>query len=408
MKVLVFTTLYPNHLSPNFGVFIKERMTHFARLPGHEVRVVAPVPYYPRIKWGARAKYAHLKSREEIEGLTIYHPRYFMTPKIGMCTYGMAMFLSVLPFMKRLQREFAFDLIDAHYVYPDGFAAVKLGQYFNKPVVVSARGSDVNLFANFPLIRRLLRYTLAHSAHAIAVCQALQEAMVQLEMPREKITVIPNGVDADKFYPLDKHASRRGLGLPEKKIILSVGELIPRKGFQVLIKALKRLAAQERMADLFLVIVGDGAYRRELQALVAELQLEAHVRFAGAQPHAELKQWYSAADFFCLASEREGWPNVVLEALACGTPVIATKVWGLPEIITAEELGLLTNRNEDDLAQALARAMNMSWQKEALVQYARARTWEQVAQQVERTFAHALARSARSMETRRREGPNEI
>ncbi|MEK7727640.1 MAG: glycosyltransferase family 4 protein, partial [candidate division KSB1 bacterium] len=110
MKVLVFTTLYPNHLSPNLGVFIKERMSSFARR-GHEVRVVAPVPYYPSFLHGARAQYARIHSREEIEGVTVYHPRYFMTPKVGMSMYGFTMFLSVLPFIKRLRREFNFDLL---------------------------------------------------------------------------------------------------------------------------------------------------------------------------------------------------------------------------------------------------------------------------------------------------------
>jgi glycosyltransferase involved in cell wall biosynthesis len=148
------------------------------------------------------------------------------------------------------------------------------------------------------------------------------------------------------------------------------------------------------MTDLFFVIVGEGAYRRELERMIGELQLEAHVRLAGAKPHAELKHWYSAADYFCLASEREGWPNVVLEALACGTPVIATKVWGIPEIITSEELGLLTNRKEEDLAQTLAAAMSKSWRRETLVQYARERTWENVAQQVERTFEMACVNFA--------------
>ncbi|NUO78909.1 glycosyltransferase family 4 protein [candidate division KSB1 bacterium] len=394
MKVLVFTTLYPNHLSPNFGVFVKERMTSFARWHGHEVMVVAPVPYYPPIKLGARWKYSQIKTREEVEGLEVYHPRYFMTPKVGMSTYGMTMFLSVLPLIKRIQRKFDFDLIDSHYVYPDGFAAIKLGEHFNKPVVVSARGSDINLFARFPIIRRLLRHTLAHAEHVIAVCQALKDAMMQLGAPAEKISVIPNGVDASKFYPRDKEESRRALNLPEKRIILSVGELIPRKGFHVLIKALKLCLAQRGVHDLCLVIVGEGAYRNELEKLIAELQLEEHVKLVGAQPHAELRRWYSAADYFCLASEREGWPNVVLEALACGTPVIATKVWGIPEIITSEAFGILTNRNEEDLAQALARAMNTAWNKAALVQYARERTWEKVARAVEETFEMALVSHA--------------
>lgn len=388
MKILVFTTLYPNHLAPNFGVFIKERMTHFARR-GHEVRVVAPVPYYP-LKWGARAQYGQIKAREEIEGLTVYHPRYFMTPKIGMSTYGMTMFLSVLPFMKRLRREFDFDLIDAHYVYPDGFAAVQLGKHFDKPVVVSARGSDIHQFSAFPLIRQWLRYTLTHAQHAIAVSQALKHAMAQLPVPAEKISVIANGVDARKFYPQNKNASRAQLNLPQTKIILAVGRLEPVKGFDLLLKAFHRLCVNKK-EKAFLVIVGEGAERDKLETLLATLQLHEHVRLVGARPHAELKHWYSAADCLCLPSEREGWPNVVLEAFACGTPVVAADIGGMREIIPHEGLGVLSMRDESQLARALACALEKSWQSEVLVQHAKERSWERVAQEVEHTFERVLA-----------------
>lgn len=395
MKVLVFTTLYPNHLAPNFGVFIKERMTHFAQR-GHEVRVVAPVPYYP-LKWGARAQYARIKAREELEGLTVYHPRYFMTPKIGMSTYGMTMFLSVLPFMKRLRREFDFDLIDGHYVYPDGFAAILLGKYFNKPVVVSARGSDVHLFSNFPLIRRLLQTTFARADHMIAVSSALRDAIAKLGAPSAKISVIPNGVDANKFFPLDKKTARARLGLPDKKIILAVGRLEPVKGFELMLKSFQRLREVEKAREAYLTIVGEGSERAKLERLVAALRLQKHVRLAGAQPHAELKQWYGAADCVCLASEREGWPNVVLESFACGTPVVATDIWGMREVIPSESLGVLTLREEQYLARALACALIKNWQHETLVQYARTRTWETVARAVEDTFAAALRARVKSV-----------
>ena len=388
MKVLVFTTLYPNHVAPNFGVFIKERMTHFARR-GHEVRVVAPVPYYP-LPWGERAPYTRIKTREENEGLTIYHPRYFMTPKIGMSTYGMTMYLSVLPFMKRLRREFAFDLIDAHYVYPDGFAAVQLGKYFHTPVVVSGRGSDIHQFSTFPVIRRLLRYTLSQATRVIAVSQALQHAMLALPIDEKKTSVIPNGVDTQKFFRVDKKQSRARLGLPDGKIILSVGRLEAVKGFELLLKAFHKLFVAEEKKDALLVIVGEGSERAKLERLIATLNLHGHVRLVGARPHDELKQWYGAADCLCLASAREGWPNVVLEAFACGTPAVATDVWGMREVIPNEELGVLVPRDEKHLARALAHALKQNWCSEVLVQHARERSWEKVAQQVEEKFEHAL------------------
>ncbi len=390
MKVLVFTTLYPNNISPNFGVFIKERMTSFARLNGHRVKVVAPVPYFPAIKIGEYWKFSQIAPQERIEGLEVHHPRYFMTPKIGMSTYGAMMFASVLPAIVKIRREFDFDLIDAHYVYPDGLAAVLLGRYFKKPVVVSARGSDINLFAKFPFIRKLLRYTLANADHAIAVCQALKDEMVQLQVPDHKITVIPNGVDTQKFYPAAKMASRRELDLPDKRLILSVGELIPRKGFHILIKALKLLRDEYHEKDLYLVIIGEGKYRQELERLIAALGLQEAVRLAGKIPHSDLRRWYSAADFFCLASDREGWPNVVLEAMACGTPVIATNVWGIPEIIVSDQLGLLTSRNEHEMARTIGLALKRNWAAETISQYAREKTWDRTALSVQHVFDSIL------------------
>jgi len=153
-----------------------------------------------------------------------------MTPKIGMTLYGFLMFLSVLPNMRRVRKAYDFDLIDAHYVYPDGYAGVLLGRYFGRPVVVSARGSDINLYANFPVIRRFLRYTLEKADRVIAVCTALKEAIVKLNVPDGKVLVIPNGVDGNKFHPFPKEEARRKLGIPrEKKVILSVGGLIPER-----------------------------------------------------------------------------------------------------------------------------------------------------------------------------------
>ena len=380
MKVLVFTTLYPNNIWPNHGIFVKERMSHFARLGGCKVMVIAPVPYFPRFRIGWRWVYSQIAQKEMIDRVEVYHPRYFMIPKIGMALHGLLMFLSVLSIVKKVKKEFDFDLIDAHYVYPDGFAAVLLGRVFRKPVVVSARGSDINLFTRFPLIRRLIRYTLLKADRVISVCQALKKKMIHLGIPRNKISVIPNGVDQDKFFPFPKEEARRRLGLPvDRNVILSVGNLTSNKGFHLLIRALKVLHTKFHEKNLHLVIVGEGKFQSELERLIASLNLENHVRLAGAVSHKELYLWYSAADVFCLASSREGWPNVLLESLACGTPVVATPVGGIPEIVSSERIGLLTQRNEQEIAEGISNALKKPWQSDAIIQYARQHTWNEVA-----------------------------
>ena len=395
MKALIFTSLYPNNVSPQLGIFIKERMTHFARLKNCQAKVVAPVPYYPPIKLGSRWKFSQVARYEVRDGLDVYHPRYFMTPKIGMSLYGVAMFLSVLPTVRRIQRSFDFDVIDSHFVYPDGFAAVLLGKVLRKPVVVSARGTDMNLYPNMPLIRSMLRFTLTRAHRAIAVCEALGAAISQLGIGKDKIVVIPNGVDTEKFKPIPKQEARAKLNLPAAaKVVLSVGGLIPRKGVDLVIKAVKTIRDSSGL-DLHYVIVGEGSYRRELELLTSSLGLADCVHFCGEVAHYQLHVWYSAADIFCLASSREGWPNVILESMACGTPVVATNVWGNPEIIQSDQVGLLTERNEHLIARTLLKGLNTEWEAATIREYACQHTWDRAAQSVLDVFRIAVEDTSR-------------
>lgn len=392
MKVLVFSSLFPNNMWPNHGVFVKERMSAVARTESCELRVVAPVPYFPPFKLGSRWRYSQVVAEEVIEDITVYHPKYFILPKVGMMLYGILMFVSVLPFLKRLKREFNFELIDAHYVYPDGMAGVLLARYFQCPVVVSARGSDVSQYSQFNIIKRLLKLTLQKANHVIAVCDALKEAMVELEVPFSKITVIPNGVDSNRFRPIPKFEARRRLGLPhDQAILLSVGALIPRKGYDLLLGALALLRSSYPQGDkILLLIIGEGKEERKLKQIVADLHLVEQVRFVGSRPHGELPAWYNSADIFCLASIREGWPNVLMESIACGTPVVAPRIWGIPEIITSEKIGFLSDRNEVDMARLMRRALESQWDRQALIQYSHARNWDHAAKKVLDIFNSVL------------------
>ena len=396
MKVLVFTSLYPNNIWPNHGVFIRERMTQVARLDACEVKVVAPVAYFPPINFNWRWRFSQVARREFRDGLEVYHPRYFLIPKVGMTLYGWMMFLSVLPAVKKIQETFDFDIIDSHYVYPDGFAAIQLGRFFKKPVVVSARGSDVNLYRTFPLIRKLLQYVLRNADGVIAVSGALKQSMVQLGIPERRISSIPNGVDTEKFYPMSKEQARRELGLQCSRLLLSVGNLTPNKGFDLLIGAFPMVAEKLDEEDVRLAIVGDGPFRNELEAMISRLRLEGRVHLVGAVPHAKLRLWYSAADVFCLASHREGWPNVILESLACGTPVVATRAGGIPEILSSDILGLLTERDERKISSAICAALSKKWILEKLVEHARNHSWNHTAVEVLGVFQSVL--NARKME----------
>lgn len=394
MRVLVYTSLYPNNVFSHHGVFVKERVTNFSRKPDAYVRVVAPVPYFPKLNIGHWFRFSRVCRQETIDGVEIYHPRYPLVPKVSMVFHGALMALGTVSLLRRLQRQSDFDVLDAHFVYPDGFAAVLLGMWFRKPVVVSARGSDINRYMYFPFIRRLVQYTLMRAEAVVAVSQALKSAMIGLGISASKITVIPNGVDCVKFAPLPKQEARTMLGLPkEVPLIVSVGNLTSNKGFGLIVQAVKLLLDQGLHPDLSVAIIGDGAYRSKLQALVRSLQLQSKVILAGDIPHHELAPWYSAADVFCLASEMEGWPNVVMEALACGVPVVATPVGSIPEIIASDEVGLLTARNPSDIACAIDRALRRKWNPDQIRRRVQNYSWDNASDMMSKVFRAVVDRT---------------
>lgn len=395
LRILTLTSLFPNNVNPVSGVFIKERVHHLAKL--HNLRVVAPVPYFPRIKLHRRwYEHSRVKYRERIDGLEVCHPRYFITPRMGMVFYGLFYFLSILRFMKNLNRKYPFDLLDAHYIYPDGLAAVLLARVLRKPVVLSARGTDINVFTTFPLIRRWIMYALNNCDHIIAVSGALKEIMIRAGIADHKVDVIPNGVDSQRFRPIAKTRARTMLGLPQEDIILlSVGSLRPSKGFQYLLAAMGKIKSSQRERNLRLYIVGYGRYRGRLEGQIARLGLQSYVKLVGQIPHNQLYKWYSAADLFCLASSKEGWPNVVMESLACRLPVVATRVGGVPEILVSQEYGLLLDAVQgpqlvDQLCDGILAALQKNWNREGMEAYARENSWSAVAQRVDGIFRQTI------------------
>jgi teichuronic acid biosynthesis glycosyltransferase TuaC len=382
MRILTFTSLFPNALRRELGIFVYQRVSNVARLTGKAVRVIAPVPFFPSWlpvhRWRA---YSRIPQGEQIGGIEISHPRYPLLPAICMPLHGLLMFLGSVVRARRIYRTFRFDCIDAHYVYPDGFAAVLLGKLLKVPVVVSARGTDINIFPSFPLIRPMLRWTLRRAAGRIAVSSALKDCIVQLGIAERDIRVVPNGVDTDRFRPVNRREARRKLGLPQEGLlILCVGSLTAGKRHSLLIQALTETV--KHLSNVKAYLIGEGPLRSKLQTLISDLGMDDRVFLAGEKPNEELYLWFSAADVSCLVSSREGWPNVVMESMACGTPVVATRVGGIPEIVTSPELGILVDEDAQSVADGLCEALERLWDRRALVRYAESRTWQVVAQEV--------------------------
>ncbi len=355
------------------------------------------MPYFPPInivkKWYL---FSQVPKREIQEGIEVFHPRWFIIPNIGMTLYGISYFLSILFKIKKIQKEFNFDIIDTHFLYPDGFAGVLIAKVLCKPVIISARGGDVTLYFKFSIIRFLSLYALKKVDKIIAVAESLKDEMIKFNIPAEKIMVIPNGVDIEKFHPINMKQARGELNLPlDKKILLSVGSLVERKGFHYLIDAVNEIV-KRGIKDILLIIIGgpnpEGDFSNELKAQIDRLELNYVVKLVGAKTHNELYKWYSAADLFCLASLREGCPNVVLESLACGLPVICSRIAGIPQIITSSDYGILMDGwDKVKWAEAILQALNKKWDRKKIVEYAHKNTWDKVANKVLKEFNSVLA-----------------
>lgn len=350
MKLLTFSTLFPNTVKPSHGIFVETRLRYLLDSGKVASKVVAPVPWFPSSnpRFGSYAAFAGVPRRETRYEIDVRHPRYVVIPKVGMTVTPWLLAQSAKQEIGRIIDEgYDFDAIDAHYFYPDGVAAVMLGKYFNKPVVITARGTDINLIPQYALPRKQLMWAAEHAAGMITVCNALRDEMVGLGMPGERIVPLRNGVDLQRFQPMDRQAARTKLGI-DGFTLVSVGLLDKRKAHDLTIGALPL------MPDAKLLIAGTGPERKNLEMQARGLGVLDRVTFLGAVAQPQLKEYYNAADAMVLASSREGWANVLLESMACGTPVVASNVWGTPEVVAAPEAGvLMPERTSEGIARAV-------------------------------------------------------
>ena len=373
MNLLTFTTLYPSANRPGHGIFVETRIAHLIASGEASTRVVAPVPYVPNLGFVPRSYRAliDVPRFEERRGIPVYHPRYPLVPKVSMAFAPFSLYLAARRCVSTILRGgYNIDLIDAHYFYPDGVAAILLGRYLGKPVIITARGTDVTLIPEYALPRMMIRRAADEAAAIITVCAALKDALVKLGVAGEKIRVLRNGVDLGLFRPGDREGARRRLNFTGTTL-LSVGNLTPVKGHDLVIEALPSLP------DKSLVVVGAGPLDNELRKLARRIGVAARVRFLGTLSQKELAQVYAAADILVLASSREGWANVLLEAMACGTPVVASNVWGTPEVVTTPAVGeLMDDRSPTAIVRAVERLLARRPSRSAIRAYAECFDWE--------------------------------
>ncbi len=369
LKVLVFTTVFPSPALPTQGIFTPARIGPLK--DDCEIRVVSPTAWFRR-----KSK---VPARGTWDGFQVEYPSFYNVPGLLRGLNGVFLFASSVGRVAALRRDFDFDLIDAHFTYPDGFAAVLLGKVFNRPVTITLHGTLVMLAA-VPRRRPALAWALRNADRLMSVSQELARKAVELGAAPERIEVIENGVDTRRFALRDRAEARRALGLPESgRLLISVGHLTRRKGHHRVLDLLPELLQQ--VPDLRFVVIGrsslEGDAGPELREQARRLGIEDRVIWAGERTPDEVAMWLNAADVFVLPSDFEGCPCSVYEAMASGLPVVASKV-GEVERMVPVGMGFLIDRPDDrqGLREALLRALGKEWDREAIRAYAEGRSWE--------------------------------
>jgi teichuronic acid biosynthesis glycosyltransferase TuaC len=393
LRILSLSTVFPRPPEPNFGVFVARRLEALGRRLA--VQVAAPVPWVEgsgrRLLLPARG----VPRREQRGGLVVHHPRWLYPPGLG-AAHAWCLAASLAPFLASLRAEFDFDLIDAHFGYPEGAAALRLARRFARPFTVTLRGNEPAHAAS-PAKRRQMAEALQQAAAVIAVSRALCDFAISLGAPPARCAVIGNGVDTAVFYPRPRQESRARLGMQEGRIhLLSAGYLIPRKGHHRLAALLPALHAAGIPADLW--IVGgpgrEGDARPELERIIGQHGLGSCVHRVGPATPEQLAGYMSACDLFCLASSREGWPNVVHEAMACGAPVVATRVGAVEDMVPGPEFGRIVPPDDPQaLLAALIEASRARFDRERIARHAASRSWDRVAQETADLFESILESS---------------
>ncbi|MCK6562172.1 glycosyltransferase [candidate division KSB1 bacterium] len=386
LRVLIVSEFYPHPAQPHEGVFVREQLAHL--LGCQTAGVIAPAVWYPPLP-----RYRNLRrvqpagGRHDEAGRLVLRLRVPYVPLVAeRCAPA--------EFQRRAaaairQHHLQFDLIHAHWAYRSGWVASRLAREFGRPLVLTTQGSDLNVWRHAPRKRPQILAAL-HAADAIIALNDHMRADILAEgLAPAKVFVIPQGVDCHAFQPTpDASRTLRPPQFASAFVLLCVANHHHVKGIDVLLRALAQTSG-----DLMLVLVGAGPETRALRSLAHALGLRARIFFAGAQPPETIPHWINAAEAVVIPSRSEGGPAVLLQALACGKPVVATATGMAPAVLTDERSGLLTPvEDEKSLARALERAREQQWDSGHLRQQALPYRWEEIGRRIVAVYRHVLRR----------------
>ncbi|MBN2474412.1 MAG: glycosyltransferase [Pirellulales bacterium] len=361
-----------------------------------EVKVINPIPWFPfcsrldRYRGHNRVPY-----REVLEGIEVYHPRFLFIPRILKVLESLTYCFAALPLAIRIRKSWKYDLVDLQWTYPDLPASRLLVWLLRLKQVITIRGQKALHLDEWGLRGRIVKRLLARSDHVIALSHRLKALCTSMGVAEDRISVVGNGVDRSQFHPMDRDACRERVGLSASgRKILAVGTVTHVKGFDRLIECFPQILKQHPDVELHILGPGGafagGDEREALRGLVGRLRLERSVHFVGEVPNDELVFWYNAADCFCLSSRSEGSPNVLLEALACGCPAVATDVGSVPDILTDPEMGAIVANSKEGLLEGLLSVLSSPCDREAIASSMRRHGWEHCAGEIVKIYKRLL------------------
>ncbi len=386
MKILALSYLFPNPALPHYGIFVFNRLKAVQKFC--ELRVIAPLQWYPlkgRLTSWANGQTPISRGTTFLEGMEVHHPRFFVIPRYMKWFDSISYLIAILPVVRRLWQEgFHFDLIDVHWTYPDILAGYVLSSLYRKPFIVTIRGREALYLGERGGRKCILDYLLKKADAVIALSSELGRLCLKIGVASKRISVVLNGIDKEKFRLVDQKEARIRLGLDaEKKILISVGSLIEGKGHHKLISLIPEL--QKKFAIELFILGGAGPagdFSKEICSIIESRSLK-NVHLVGNVDHSALMDWYNAADLFCLATEGEGCPNVVMEALACGTPVVVTDVGAVRELVDTDAKGYVVPCGDmPALQDAICQSLLQQWDKYAIWASMQSMDWDSCAKNV--------------------------
>ena len=380
MKILSFSYCFPNGSNPSWGIFVYQRLAALAKLT--DLKVCSPVPWFPVVMQASAERH-----EQNWNGLRVSRPRFFYIPKYMKNRDARFYASGLRPWFEKLCQTWKPDLLDAHFIWPDGVGVALLAKEFGIPYVITLRGKIYECLKVANQTRQCAE-ALQGAAAVISVSSRMAGEAVKLGAAEERVSIIPNGVDLDHFQPRKKIDCRIRLKLPlEDRLLVTVAHLGHRKGHHEVIEALAALPD-----DVKLVIVGSAAQGGSAEKLGESARIFGvadRLILPGRQAYEDIPYFYSAADCSVLASYREGCPNVVLESLACGTPVVATDVGAVPDILPSPAAGrIVPPQQVEPLQQAIKGVLDRKWDAQAVRTASGVHSWDQVAEEVHSVFSH--------------------